>query len=218
MLRFACALVVFSAASAHADRAVELGGYAGYTTAKTRTTDDRGYSEPHYSEPGVAIGASLRHELRHGVLIVADLSYTQKGEYGGPNGTHRTYHYLEAPLRVQLDAGRASSSPIRLFIYAGLAPAVRVACTVNGPIFDNDLHMAVHYSGSCASLPVPLNVQPNVFDLGLVVGVGGGWKFRFATIEVEARATQGLVDIEGDGGSKTINRVFSVLVGVSREL
>jgi hypothetical protein len=103
-------------------------------------------------------------------------------------------------------------------VYGGLAPAVRVACTVEGPIFDNDAHMAVNYSGSCASLPVPLNHEPHLFDLGLVLGAGAGWQLPLGTIELQARYTHGLIDTEGDGGGKTINRTLYVLVGYSTSL
>jgi hypothetical protein len=214
------------ATTAHAEPRMELAGYVGWTSAKTRTYDCArplitgaescagSYSEPHYREPGIAVGGSLRYVLHRGILIVADLSYTQKGINGGPNGTHRTYHYIEAPLLAQVDAGRASSSAARAFAFAGLAPAVRVGCTMNGPVSLDGSANAVDYYGSCEDLPFKVSV-PKVFDLGLVLGLGVGWEFPFATFDVQMRATQGLIDTQDDGG-KTINRVFSILVGVGR--
>jgi hypothetical protein len=216
--RLALVMLVAQVPAAHAEPRAEVGGYAGYTTAKTHTSYDNGDSgEPHYAEPGITVGASVRYAVRRGVLVGADLSYTQKGINDGPSGTHTTYHYLEAPLLAELDAGRASSSRARLFAYAGLAPAVRVACTVNGPVSLDGSATAVDYYGACEDLPFRTNI-PNRLDLGLVIGVGLGWELPFATIDVQARATRGLVDTEGDGGAKTINTVFAILLDVRRAI
>jgi hypothetical protein len=220
-------LVLLASTSADAEPRLELGAYAGPTSAKTLDTYDCPpptdpsdvcvvSGEPHYSEPGFAAGVSLRVPVHPAALVGVELAYAQKGINGGPNGTHRTYHYVEVPLLVHIDPFRAWS-PVHVFAYSGLASSLRVGCTVNGPIFDNDIHMAVDYYGSCTALPPPLDRVPRIFDLGLVVGAGLGLELPFGTVEVQGRYTHGLIDIEDDGG-KTINRARYLLLGFTRSI
>jgi len=211
-------------ATAHAEPRVEVGGYGGWSSAKTLTYDctqllgtgdascSDSISEPHNSEGGIALGAYVRYAVHPAVLLEADLLYAQKGEN---TGTHTTYHYIEAPLLARVDPVRPWSHA-RVFAYAGLAPAIRIACTTTGMIFDNDTHMPIDYSGSCQSLPVPLNDRvPSFFDLGLVIGAGFGYEISFGTIELQVRYTRGLIDTQDEGG-ETINRASYFLVGYGR--
>ncbi len=215
--------ILIGSSVAHAQGALELGAYGGFTSSKPLTYRcidllvgdpcSPGTSEPHEPEAGFAVGAYLRLPVHAVALLEADLLYAQKGENGGPNGTHTTEHYLELPLLVELDPIRAKS-PARAFVLGGVSPAIRVGCTVTGPIFDNATHMAVNYSGSCEDLPAPLNRrEPKLFDLGVVVGAGVGWKFPFGTVEIQARYTRGLVDTRDDDGDKTINRTLVFMAG-----
>ena len=218
------ALVTGSSAAVHAQPPFELGGYGGWTSSKPLTYEcvhlDTGgscssaTSEPHYSKSGFTLGAYVRVPVHPVALVEANLLYAQKGEDGGPNGTQTTYHYLGLPLLAEFDPIRFSSHA-RVFALAGLSPALSVACTVKGPIFDNDTFMTVTYSGSCHDLPPPLDKrEPKLFDLGLVVGAGVGWEVRGGTVELQARYTRGLVDTRDDNGDgKTINRAVFLILG-----
>jgi hypothetical protein len=214
--------ILIDSAVAHAQAPVEVGAYGGVTSSKPLTYTciyllegapcSPGRSWPHYSERGFTGGAYLRFPAHRVVLLEADLLYAQKGTNGGPNGTHTTFHYLELPLLVQVDPIRAKS-PGRMFALVGLSPAIRVGCTVTGPIFDNDAHGVVNSSDSCEDLPGPLNErEPKLFDVGLVLGVGIGRQLPFGTVELQARYTRGLIDSRDDEG-KTINRTFFVMFG-----
>ncbi len=198
----------------HAQSPVEVGGYGGLTSSKTRTTDTAFSSEPHDSKRGLALGAYLRAPVHPGVLLEANLLYAQKGTHGGPNGTHTTHHYIELPLLARLDPLHAKPGP-RFFAFGGLAPAIRVACTVRGPIFDNTTAMAVDYAGSCADLPGVLSErEPTVFDLSVVVGVGFGWERSFGTVELQARYDRGIIDTRDGDSATTDSRAFFVMAGV----
>ena len=200
----------------------EVGGYGGATSSNPVTFScvrallaaeepcSNAESNPHYDQAGIMLGAYFRLPLHPAALLEADLLYAQKGLNGGPNATARTDHYLELPLLAEIDLIHWAS-PARAFALAGLSPAIRVACTAVGTIFDNDLHMAVHYDGSCADLPPPINREPALFDLGFVVGAGIGWEFSFGTVEVQARFTRGLVTIED--GVRTYNRTVFFMAG-----
>ena len=215
--------IVISTSVAHAQPRFEVGAYGGLTSSKPLTFTcidlllgdpcSPGMSQPHYSERGFTLGAYLRLPIHPVALLEADVLYAQKGRSGGPNGTHTTYHYVELPLLAEVDPIR-STSDARVFALAGLSPAVRVGCTVSGPIFDNSTAMAVHYSGSCEDLPPPLNKrEPKLFDLGLVVGAGVGWELPFGTLEIQGRFVRGLVDISDNDGGKTINRSLFLIAG-----
>ena len=207
----------------HAQSPVEVGAYGGLTSSKPLTFGcidlllgdpcSPSTSMPHYSERGFTGGIYLRVPVHPVALLEADLLYAQKGTNGGPNGTHTTHHYVELPLLAEIDPVR-STSHARVFALAGLSPAIRVACTVTGPIFDNDLHMPVDYAGSCEDLPAPLDKrEPRLFDLGLVIGAGVGWELPFGTVDVQARYTRGLVDTRDDEGGKTVNRTLFLMAG-----
>lgn len=215
--------IAFGSSVAHAQPPLEVGAFGGPTSSKTLTYTcidhllggpcSPATLEPHYRETGLSFGAYFRLPVHPVVLLEADVLYAQKGENGGPYGTDATFHYLELPLLAEIDPVR-SWSRARVFGLAGLSPAIRVGCTADGTIFDNDAHMPVHYAGSCGDMPAPLNKrEPKRFDLGLVVGAGVGWKFPFGTLEIQGRYAHGLIDTSDEYGDKTINRSFFLVAG-----
>jgi hypothetical protein len=144
------------------------------------------------------------------VMIEANLLYAWKGYNVDPKVR---FHYVEAPLLVRLDPFRGKP-PVRLFAYAGVAPAVRVWCSASGVAFDNDTQSTYSYAGSCDDAVFP--PTPSRFDLGGVIGGGVGLDGMF---EIQARFVRSLIDIGGRGeGGKTVNDAFYVLVGVGKTL
>ncbi len=212
-------LVVLALSRSATADALELGAYAGrastsiYTSYECPTTADDcvTLTEPHEGARGASVGASLRYALLPQVLLEGNLLYVQKGYAAYP--TVR-FHYVEVPFLVRIDPLRGQL-PVRLFVYGGIAPAIRVGCHASGSAFDNETRMSYLYSTACADAPFP--PTPARFDLGGVGGVGVGWDVSFGTFEVQGRAVRSLVDIDDEGGD-TVNDATYVLVGFSRTL
>jgi hypothetical protein len=128
------------------------------------------------------------------LLLEGSVMYTQKG---ANSGSHATFYYAEVPLLLRADVARPISSA-RVFVNAGVAAAVRFACTRSSTWLGFDM-------SSCSDR------TPSPFDLDLVVGGGlGGRDF-----EVQLRYERGLVDIDDRSGT-IINRTLFLLFGIHR--
>ena len=228
--RFAHALLVFAilADGAWSRADVAIGGVAGATSATMiETYDCPPQSNPvdvfcspesaaNQSRRGVALGGFARYALTRVLLIESDLVYAQKGY----NRTQPTFHvdYVEMPLLLRFDPVRQRSQ-VRLFVDAGLSPAVRVHCNNSGDVSVNG--MAQHYSVTCGD-PYGYNSPvrpPGWFDLGAVVGAGIGVDLSAGIVEIEARYEQGIIDNGAwYAGGKTINKATFVLFSYGRTL
>ena len=161
------------------------------------------------------MGGYLRYRVLPMIQLEADLTYEQKG-YN--DGVDITLHYVETPLLVRFDP-LPPSSPARLFVVGGVAPAVLAACRASGLIFINDPppHPEM-YSGGCAFIP-NVDKTPNRFDLSGVLGIGVGWELGFGTFDVQARVERGLIDVDGyESTGKTVNRATFVVGGFGTRL
>jgi hypothetical protein len=165
---------------------------------------------PHEGADGFSFAGFIRYAVLRPLSLEANVMYAQKGYDVSPR-VH--VHYLELPILARLDVFPASAGATGFF-YAGLAPAVRVACTDSGMAFDNDIHEAFSYAGWCED--APLSHTPSRFDLGRVLGGGIGWRFGFGVIEIQARQVRSLVDVGGQHGDKTVNEATYFLLGFTR--
>jgi hypothetical protein len=207
------------AGAAHAD-GLEVGGYAGVTRTRMYQTFDCpppmggdfdcvSGAFAHARRHGFALGAFARISVLPAMRLQVDVAYVQKGY----EVTQPTFHvdYLEAPLLVRFEP-TAGHLPVRLFVVAGLAPAVRVRCRDFGDYF-----MVGRYSVACGDYssftnpPDPIRA-PDRFDLGGVLGGGIGVELGGSVIEVEFRYERSLIDI-GAWGSNTKNEGAYVLAG-----
>ncbi len=176
---------------------------------------DECVSNPHYDGHGAVLGGYLRYRVLPWLQVEAELTYAQKGYTDGLNVT---LHYIEAPLVVRFDP-LPQSSPARVFVVGGVAPALLAACHASGPIFINDPppHQEM-YSGSCAVFPY-LDWTPRPFDLGVVLGIGVGWQVDFGAFEIQAREERGVIDVDGwETSGKTVNQAMYVVAGFGRSL
>lgn len=221
-------LLMPSVAIASPARELEVGGVVGAASTSTSTTGpcpilfpgtepaDDCMSTPGHRGHGAVLGAQLRARVLVPLQVEAGLVYAQKGYNAG---SEVLLHYLEAPLLVRFEPF-AGATPARAFVYAGIAPAVLVACHAAGQLFVNDAPPhAEMYSGACSSLPPYADPTPRRVDLSGIVGLGLGWQFGFGAVEIQARLVRGLIDTDGpEVLGKTVNEGRYVLVGFDRKL
>lgn len=213
-------LVVGTFGQAGAEPRVEVGGYGGrasttiYQTFSCPSPVDRvnpcvTAAEPHEGGHGLSIGAYIRYAPLRFLQVEADLMYAQKG-YGGDELVRM--HYLETPILLRVDP-LTLTSPVRLFAYAGLAPAIQLWCHEEGTRFDNETQEAVPFSDACGSWKF-YPEAPKRFDIGGVIGGGIGFESPWGLIEFHARYIDGLIDngAWGEGG-KTVNKAFYLFAG-----
>jgi hypothetical protein len=209
------------------EHAIEAGGFVGGASTNVSTTGpcpvlffapaapaDECQSNPHQGARGAVIGAHARFGVLRQLKVEVDLAYAQKG-YNAGNPVR--LHYLEAPIVVRFEP-LAGVTAARASVFAGVAPAILVACRMSGQIFINEYPPhAEMYDGPCAGAPG--GPTPSRLDLSGVLGVGLGWQFGPFGVEVQARFVRGLIDMDafGDPG-KTVNDARYVLIGFDRKL
>jgi hypothetical protein len=210
-------------AAARAEPRIEAGGYAGRTSTTIyqtlscpssgdRTVDCVTAAQPHTGGHGLSLGGYIRIAVSRFALVEADVMYAQKG-YGGDELVRM--HYLELPILLRVDPF-AFTRPVRLFGYAGLAPAIDLWCHEEGTRFDNDTRQAVPFSDACGSWSF-YPYAPRRFDLGGVVGGGVGVESPWGLIEFHARYVEGLIDNGAWGpGGKTVNKAVYLFAGFGR--
>jgi hypothetical protein len=161
------------------------------------------------SRTGFIAGGSLLVAFTGALGIQTEVLYTQKGATsaltmtsGGAtaavNATVRL-SYIEVPVLFRYTAGQPGKA--RPFVYAGPSVAFKVGAHGSG---------TASGGGMSQSLDEDLSDEINGVDAGIAIGGG----VEFGRLTVDARFTEGLVNVfkVANGGFK--NRTFVVMAGV----
>lgn len=219
----AAAVTLAAAAEAASAQDVELGVWAGRSVSNQVTTNvwicagsDCGEGFSSQSERNAwAFGVDGRFHVVGPFSVRMGASLALKGWGADPNPRVDS-RYLEFPVLLQmrlLRYGRAS-----LYLGAGVAPSVLVACRFRGVAVVGTLR--VNQSIPCDEPDVLGNFRGPVVhgDIGWVVAPAFRWQTDIGGLWIEPSYTHGRVNIMPDRPGFTTNRDFVVSVGLTRTL
>lgn len=164
----------------------------GAIRANLRGDDISQYMSP---KAGLALGSSLTYEMQPSLYLEFEFFYQENGyknEFMTSSEDFFIDYYQFSPL-FKISSERFLEIPDEnIYVYANAGP--NFALLVNQDKFDID----------------------EMFDIGLIFGVGAGYKVDFGSFHVEARYNLGFVNIKEDKDRK--NRAFLFLIGYSMRL
>jgi hypothetical protein len=196
----ASVLVVFAAAAAEGQTVVTGGAKGGITFATLPSFAGEAEVDTGY-RPGVLAGGFLAVEFAGAYAFQPEFLYAMKGVHIHPTGEtvkgSVDLSYLEIPLLFRFSP--RTKGRVGFDLFAG--PAVAFRLGADATVGDGE-----------DSETQSLKDEIKGTDVGLVVGGG----VHIGKVSIEARWTEGLVNIVSDpldGAQDMKNRTFSVLVG-----
>lgn len=178
-LFFCFAPIIGNAQSAQ----LELGLRAGYSASGIRFTPER--ETIPLLTPLIDVGLIAKHYSLKNVGFQGELNFTQQGfveKLNESTNNVRINSYVNIPLFFQL---RTTRKDFFAHLNVGFYASV-MACSQEGEENLNDLNLSSY----------KINVlRDNIFEYGLIGGIGTGYNFEWGAIQLGIRYTYGFGDL-----------------------